>query len=262
MRSPLIACTTVRNSPEIIAAKTSDIFRSILRDSSSISEANFRVIAVDDLALIFQRYDRLFFENWLSNAIASTAGARLTFRLSSTMTRAGGKTIRKRVGLRNGTLVSCFEIAIATRMLFMNFRESHRPVTVGGLVCGNRLEALQRIMEHEILHLAEMLCWGKSSCAAPRFKTLSANIFGHVSSRHELITPLENAAAEHAVKLGARVEFNFGGERLVGFVNRIHHRATVLVEAGDGIRYRNGKTYQKYYIPLPLLRVCGDKVQY
>jgi hypothetical protein len=259
MRSPLIACTTVRNSPEIIAAKTSGIYQSMLRGSGAISEANFQLIGVDDLALMFQRYDQLFFENWLSSAIASAAGVRLTFRLSSAMTRAGGKTIRKRVGLRNGMPASFFEIAIATRMLFMNFRESHRPVTVCGLVCANRLEALQRIMEHEILHLAEMLCWGKSSCAAPRFKTLSANIFGHASSRHELITPLESAAVEHAVKIGAQVEFDFGGKRLIGLVNRIHHRATVLVEASDGVRYQSGKTYKKYYIPLPLLRVCREE---
>jgi hypothetical protein len=257
MRSPLIAFTSVRNSREVIAAKTSDICQSMLRESGAISEANFQLIGVDDLALMFQRYDQLFFENWLSNAIASTAGARLTFRLSSTMTRAGGKTIRKRVGLRNSTLASYFEIAIATRMLFMNFREPHRPVTACGLVCTNRLEALQRIMEHEILHLAEMLCWGKSSCAAPRYKTLSANIFGHASSKHELITPLENAAVEHAVKIGDRVEFEFDGKRLIGLVNRIHHRATVLVEARDGVRYRGGKTYHKYYIPLPMLRVRG-----
>jgi hypothetical protein len=256
MSSPPIAFTAVRNSAEVIAAKTLDIYQSILRDSHAISEPNFQLIGIDDLTLMFQRYDQLFFENWLSNAIASTAGAHLTFRLSSTMTRAGGKTIRKRVGLRNATLASYFEIAVATRMLLMNFREPHRPVTVCGLVCANRLEALQRIMEHEILHLAEMLSWGKSSCGGPRFKILSANIFGHLSSRHELITPLENAAVEHAVKIGDRVEFDFDGKRLIGFVNRIHHRATVLVEAKDGAKYRSGKTYQKYYIPLPLLKVC------
>jgi hypothetical protein len=254
MGSPTVPFTAVRNSREVIATKTSEIYQSMLRESRAISEPNFQLIGVDDLALMFQRYDQLFFENWLSNAIASTAEARLTFRLSSKMTRAGGKTIRKRIGLRNGTSASYFEIAIATRMLFMNFRASHRPVTVCGLVCTNRLEALQRIMEHEILHLAEMLCWGKSSCAAKRFKTLSANIFGHASSKHELITPIESAALDHAIEIGARVEFDFDGKKLVGLVNRIHHRATVLVESKDGVRYRGGKTFQKYYIPLPLLR--------
>lgn len=259
MRSPLIACSIVRNSPEIIAGKTSEIYHSMLRESPAISGANFRFIRIDDLALMFQQYDQLFFENWLSNAISSTAGARLAFRLSSTMTSAGGKTIHKRVALGNGTLASHFEIAIANRMLFMNFREPHRQVTVCGLVCNNRLEALQRIMEHEILHLAEMLCWGKSNCAAQRFKTLSANIFGHASSKHELITPRESAALEHAAKIGARVEFDFRGSRLIGLVNRIHRRAVVLVESSDGVRYRDGKTYQKYYIPLSMLRVYAEQ---
>jgi hypothetical protein len=257
MRSPLIEFNAGRISSDVVAARIADIYQSILRESRSISEPNFQVIGIDDLTMMFRRYDELFFENWLSNAIASTAGARLTYRLSSTMTRASGKTIRKRIRLRTGISASHFEIAIATRMLFMNFREPHRPVTVCGLVCVSRLEALQRIMEHEILHLAEMLHWGKSSCAAPRFKTLAANLFGHASSKHELITPIENAAVEHAVKIGARVEFDFDGKRLVGLINRIHHRATVLVESAAGARYRNGKVYQKYYIPLPLLRVCG-----
>ncbi len=255
MHSLLQACTTIRNSPEIVAAKTSDIYLSLLRKSDAIAEPNFQLIAVDDLALLFQLYDELFFKNELSNTIATTTGASLTFRLSSTMTRAGGKTIRRRIGFRNSTPATHYQIAIATRMLFMNFRESHRPVTVCGRPCTNRLEAMQRIMEHEILHLAEMLCWGKSSCAARRFKTMSANIFGHASSRHDLITPLEHAAVEHAVKIGAQVEFDFAGEKLVGFVNRIHRRATVLVESSDGARYTSGKRYQKYYIPLPALRV-------
>jgi hypothetical protein len=255
MRSSLVACTTFHNSPEVVAAKTSVIHQSILSESAVISEPNFQLIGIDDLALMFQCYDQLFFENRLSSTIASTTGASLTFRLSSRMTRAGGKTIRRRIRFRNSTQATHFQIAIATRMLYMNFRESHRPVTVCGLPCTNRLEALQRIMEHEILHLVEMLCWGKSSCSAKRFKMMSANIFGHASSRHDLVTPLEIAAVEHAVKIGARVEFDFAGRRLVGLVNRIHHRATVLVEDRNGVRYTSGKTYQKYYIPLPALRV-------
>ena len=71
---------------------------------------------------------------------------------------------------------------------------------------------------------------------------------------------MENAAVEHAVKIGARVEFDFDGKRLVGLVNRIHHRATVLVEDRNGARYRDGRaSYHKYYIPLPFLRVCGQE---
>lgn len=52
------------------------------------------------------------------------------------------------------------------------------------------------------------------------------------------------------------VEFEFRGERRVGIVNRVHQRATVLVEDPRGQRYRNGKTYAKFYIPLPELRAA------
>ncbi len=247
----------IHNPPALIAARFAQIHQAVLGQSLSIREENFRAIGTDDLALLFRLYDETFFDGWLSNAIASTAGASLGFRLSSTMTRAGGKTIRMRLALPSGIKGSRYEIAIASRMLFMNFTDDNRPVTVCGLACHNRLEALQRIMEHEMLHLAEMLFWGKSSCSAPRFKSMAANIFGHADTKHALVTPREHAEIQHAVKIGSRVEFEFDGKRLAGLVNRIHHRATVLVESPGGIRYRDGKTYQKYYIPLPMLRAVG-----
>jgi hypothetical protein len=245
----------LHNSPETIATMTGQIRDAMLRDSRRVREANFQAIDTDDLARLFQLYDSRFFGGWLAKAVASTAGATLTFRLSSTMTRAGGKTIRKRRKLKNGTLGAHFEIAVATRMLFMNFREAGRPVTVCGLVCTDRLAALQRIMEHEMLHLAEFLFWGKSSCNQPRFKSMAKNIFGHEASRHDLVTSVENAAEKHAVSIGSRVTFHFDGEFLDGIVNRIHHRATVLVEAADGMKYRNGKRYRKYYVPVPMLTI-------
>ena len=49
----------------------------------------------------------------------------------------------------------------------------------GGLVCRDRLEALQRIFEHELLHLAEFLGWGRSNCRAENFHALSRRIFAH-----------------------------------------------------------------------------------
>ena len=48
-----------------------------------------------------------------------------------------------------------FGMVVSTFLLFQNFREAGRPVTVGGLACRDRLEALQRTFEHELLNLAE-----------------------------------------------------------------------------------------------------------
>jgi len=89
------------------------------------------------------------------------------------MTRAGGKTIRTVVPQTSGKPEVFYGIAIASRLLFMTFGDIDRPVIVCGLTCDNRLHALQRIMEHEIIHLFELLTWDKSSCSAKRFQGIA-----------------------------------------------------------------------------------------
>jgi hypothetical protein len=245
----------LRHSPQVVAANAAGIYQAILSQSRCVNEANFRKIGIDDLELLFQLYDQKIFNNWLSDAVASTAGARLNFRLSSAMTRSGGKTIRRRSRLKTGIRADHYEIVIATHMLFMNFNSAHRPVTVSGLLCVDRLQALQRVMEHEMLHLLEFLAWGKSSCASARFRSMAYGIFGHTSSKHEMITVAEQASVRHAIRIGSRVEFQFDGRNLVGLVNRIRRRATVLVESGHGAKYSDGRKYQKYYVPIAGLKV-------
>ncbi len=241
-----------RFPPDVVAAQTAAIRNAILGESRHIHRPNFEQIGTEDLASMFALYDLQFFEGWLGQTVKAQADSPLLFRLSSTMTRAGGKTIRYRSRCPGG---GCrFEIAIASQMLFMNFGDVSRPVTVCGLTCQDRLETLQRIMEHEIIHLAELLVWQRSSCSARRFKSLAANIFGHTDARHALVTVHERAAVQHGVCVGGMVEFDFEGQHLVGRVNRIHRRATVLVQSADGRKYSDGLRYSKFYVPLERLR--------
>ena len=147
-----------------------------------------------------------------------------------------------------------FEISISQRLLFLNFEGDGRAITVGGRPCSSRLEAMQRIMEHEMMHLWELLLYGKSSCRASRFKTLIQRIFGHTESAHRLITPTEKAIETHQIRIGQTVEFVFNRKPFSGMVNRINHRATVLVESHRGQLYRDGKKYEKFYVPLGKLK--------
>ena len=245
----------VHNSPETILAKTKAVYDTILKESEHLQQPNFSAIHTDDVARMFAQYDLNCFESWLGQTVIQQTGNPITFRLSSTMTKAGGKTIRSRLRLPDGGHMTCFEIAIGSRLLFMTFKDINRSVTVCGLECHDRLQALQRIMEHEIIHLAELLAWGESSCSAARFQTLAQNIFGHTSHRHDLVTPREHAATNHDISVGRIVEFEFDGVRHVGTVNRIHQRATVLVESEAGLKYSDGRKYLKFYIPLGALRV-------
>jgi hypothetical protein len=124
---------------------------------------------------------------------------------------------------------------------------------VGGLVCRDRLEALQRIFEHELLHLAEFLGWGRSNCRARNYHALSRRIFAHEGAFHDLITPRETAQAAFDIRVGDRVSFEVDGTRYSGLVNRITRRATVLVEDPSGQLFTDGLRYRRFYVPLPFL---------
>ena len=146
-----------------------------------------------------------------------------------------------------------FEIAISSTLLFQSFRDE-RPLSVTGVMCSNRAEALQRIMEHEMIHLIEMAIWHDSSCSAYRFRNIAKRMFGHKQSSHQLITPAEVAEQDRGIGVGSKVAFEFNGIQRTGFVNRVTKRATVLVPDKRGERYDDGRAYLKFYVPISRLR--------
>jgi len=216
---------------------------------------NFRRISRQDLERMAEAYDRYFFGG-LCLPLARSYG--MSFRLSSRMSRAGGKTTRQiwRSAWRREAKVQ-YEIALSTSLLFQSFRKPGDRTRVCGLWCENRLSAMQRVVEHELIHLCEMLVWIHSDCAAGRFQTITHRLFGHTEHRHELVTQSERAAREFNIRPGRRVAFHWNGQPMTGVVNRITSRATVLVPDARGPRYNDGCHYLKYYVPLDQLRPIG-----
>lgn len=213
---------------------------------------NFRKIARGDLERMAEAYDRIFFDGTCL-PLARSHG--MSFRLSSRMSRAGGKTTREVFRAFRGRQATVrYEIALSTSLLFQSFRKPGDRTRVCGLWCENRLAAMQRIVEHEMIHLCEMLVWIHSDCAASRFQTIAHRMFGHTEHRHELITQHERAARDFNIRLGKRVTFRLNNKNMIGFVNRITSRATVLVPDPKGPRYNDGVHYAKYYVPLDQLR--------
>src|SRR3954452_20661756 len=258
----------LHHGPDEVARLTRHVYDAMLARSESIRVGNFDAIGTRDLQLLFDLADASFFGGLLGSLIREDH-ARLTFRLSSRMTRVGGTTTAlyergskpavdgdgaKAVGVLGGWPRARYEIAVSTVLLFNTFRHVDRPVTVGGLTCRDRLEALQRIFEHELLHLAEFLAWGRSNCSEERFHLLSRQVFGHAGVRHDLVSPRELAAVTYDIRVGDRVSFEIDGLRLDGRVNRITRRATVLVEGHEGELFSDGKRFKTYYVPLSLLR--------
>jgi hypothetical protein len=248
-----------QHTPDSIAAKFQSVHGALLNGSARIREPNFGLIGTADLGLLFDLYDAAFFDNRLRQLLHAL-GSPLSFKLSRRLTRSAGTTTRFQArGLRPGQTVPAvrYEIAISTTLLYQTFSGVERTVRVSGLVCQDRTAALQRIFEHEVIHLLEMLVWDKSSCAAERFRELAWNIFGHTESRHDLVTGHEQALRQFAVRVGDRVAFDFEGRRYEGIVNRITRRATILVEDPRGALYGDGKHYAKFYVPLQALEKVG-----
>jgi len=243
----------IDNPAELVAVKAAAIHAAMLQQSPHLRTPNFDIIGTCDVQLLFELYDRDFFAGWLSQTVRAKSAQPLAFRVSSAMSRAGGKTLHRLRIAPDGQRENFYQIAIASRLLFNTFADIQRPVEICGHLCQDRLQAMQRIMEHEIIHLTEILLWGKSSCKANRFKHLAHRIFAHAGTTHDLVTTREVAATRNAIQIGSIVQFVFKGTRHTGMVNRIHHRATVLVENPRGTRYANGKTYLKFYIPLRML---------
>lgn len=227
------------------------IFEFALRNSENFNSPQFQKISNADLGMLFQITDEQIFDGLLGQLCERSSRRPLAFRLSTRMTTCGGMTTMQREN-RKGALPE-FEIAIATSPLFDTFKVDSA-AQVGGLTCHNRLQALQRIMEHEMLHLAELLLFSDSDCSGTQFKNYALRHFGHSESNHRLLTPRDVARKQLGISPGDTVTFNLGGRPVTGIINRITKRATVLVADAKGTKYTDGKRYSKFYVPLNMLR--------
>lgn len=243
----------IQHAPEQVASLVANIHDQALRESPHLKSGNFDAIHPSDLNRLFTLYDNVFFHDLLQRMLREDGAYPARMKLSRRLTRSAGQTVQ-RVHRDDSPPSVRYEIAVSTTLLFHNFRAPGREIVSSGLVCHDRLEALQRTFEHELLHLAEFLAWGHSNCTQPNFRALSQRIFAHESVHHELVTPRERAAVEFDVRVGDLVEFGFNGQSLRGVVNRITRRVTVLVPNPQGEPFSDGRRYLRYYVPMEGLR--------
>jgi hypothetical protein len=248
-----------------IIARQQRIHAEVLQLSRSMDKPNFSRIDSDDLRRMTMLYDRDFFDSQLLTLIGRE---RLRFGFSSRMTRVAGKLVthytnrRKRIiPLRKPSPSDDrkFEMILSSTLLFQAFNDVDRPIVVTGLRCRDRLEAMQRVCEHELVHLLEMFIWNDSSCSASRFQSIAQRYFGHTEHRHDLITQSERAARNFDIRVGSVVRFAHDGAHLTGWVNRITRRATILVEDVRGERFNDGKRYARFYVPLEKLELVQPR---
>ena len=239
----------LKYSTKEIKKKTKKIYNQILAQSNNINEGNFTRIGTDDLKNLFYLYDLYFFDRFFYN----TCRERIFFRLSRRMTKAAGMTSYMKHK-------NIYEISLSTSLIFQTFHDVLREVVVNGIVCHDRLEASMRVLEHEIIHLLEVVVFGSSSHSRPRFKKLVRNIFGHTDITHQLVTQPEIAHEKFNLQVGDEVTFEYEGNSYNGIIIRITKRATVMVRDPEGFyEDSQGTRFSKYYIPLRFLKKNRSK---
>ncbi len=232
-----------------ILSRQAAIHRETLMLSRTIDRPNFTRLSTDDVARMAKLYDHYFFAGSIL-PVAQAEG--LSFGVSSRMTRVAGKLVTH-YGRGGKNAPRKFELVLSSTLLFQTFEDVNRPVLVTGRRCRDRLEAMQRISEHEFTHLIEMLIWNSGNCSEPRFQRIAHRNFGHTDYHHDLITQRERAAMRFDIRVGDQVRFATDRGYLVGRVNRITRRATVLVADPRGEVFDDGSRYQRYYVPLERL---------
>jgi hypothetical protein len=84
---------TIINPPEVIAARTTAIHGATLKESRCIRQPNFQRIDTDDLAWLFQLYDREFFGGWLAPAVKAATPIPTGSKLFSESTSMNSSTL-------------------------------------------------------------------------------------------------------------------------------------------------------------------------
>ena len=220
----------------------------VLAVSPALETGDFEQITPQDLTRLYEAYDQAFFGDLLRVERLGTTGVLVGLRLSERMTRTAGLTQRRHLGAD----VWEYDLAFSLPLLWQSFAGEDRPVAVSGRRCTDRLDALQRVFEHELLHLVEFLAYDTSSCKRHRFRYFAKGMFGHTASSHNLVTSRELAWRTKGDCVGHLVEFDHDGRTLAGRVMRIVKRASVRVE----IKASDGRVFVRtFYVPLGRLRL-------
>jgi len=229
--------------PEIVK-KRNTIRNAFIIESKSVKTGNIQSMSNADLKILFDLYDKEFFNDYFSR---SFKGA-LIFSLSTRMTSSAGKTIYSRHLKLLREAEETYEIRMGIKF-FYQYYKVERDKIVSGINTKDSLEAFQIVFEHELCHLIELHLYKESSCKKLRFKTMVYGMFGHTDVYHQLPNQKEIISKEYGLLIGQKVSFLSEGRKYTGFIHKINKRATVMVKDSKGTyRDRDGNAYSKWYV--------------
>lgn len=240
----------IKSEEDLVRLKREKIADAFTRQSEHIKNGNIQTISSQDLRMLFDLYDSIFFKDWFRENFEG----KMVFSLSKRMTKSAGATICP----KNSHKIKPKDLKLEIRMginFFFNYDAIQKDKVVSGIRTKNSLEAMQIVFEHEICHAIEFIHYHRSSCKGKRFKELAFNLFGHTESYHRLPSNQQIAFEKLGLKVGDVVQFMIEGKITSGIISNINKRATVMVRDKRG-NYRDtkGVRYSKYYVPLQLIK--------
>ena len=190
----------------------------------------FTRFRTNDFYFLFGLYDNYYFSGVLNKYFT------IFLDYSNRLTKSAGI-------LRYNPTALQARISFSIPLIFGAYFKETDGYIVNGIFCTNPLEALMRVMEHEITHLIEFILHNNSKCSQPRFIKYAFTLFGHTENKHKLglEIPKVRKKRQHKFKKGEQVSFVFKNITYKGKISRINKRATVIVNE------------KKFYVPLELL---------
>ena len=190
-----------------------------------------------DLAFIFNLYDKHFFSELLSETVS------VSFDLSTKYTKTPGM-------VKYSAKANEAKITVSIPLVFDAFIENHNGYHVNGIYCQCPIEAILRVLEHEIVHICEYIMYKTTDCSGSRFSKMAFELFAHTENPEKLGVDAPDVILSRSFKKGDLVTFIEHDRKHTGEIINITNKATVLV--GDNY------ISKKYSVPLDMLRKVDE----
>lgn len=157
---------------------------------------------------MFKLYDYLFFSNIISYGLGKRTSGLIKFEFSDRLTSTGG-TCR-----RDG--ICSYTIKISSDRLNKLLPENIGNIQVNGITPIDKINALQLIFEHELVHAILSLFKNDLSGHNNLYKTIVKNLFGHTKTTHGIT----DKKLSPTKQLNRYTKYDFNMDDNVYFINK------------------------------------------
>lgn len=239
---PPAVCKFTLSEPFTFVKSDMDKDRNKLLSTMVIRYGEYPTLSEAMMKEMYEFYDANFFYGLLSKQVGNRA---VTYKISNKATKSAGS-------LRMGDPVRI----TLSQPIFRDVVGNVDNLSVNGLSVSNRMDAIMRVMEHELVHLALSSSDTDKHAVEGHgtlFKAIVKGLFGHTETTHQLISKIPSSVeclAKELLRVGDVVSYRSkAGDIVTGKVIKLNPvRAQLLLEGGVGCS-----------VPYTMLFRAGDR---